>query len=170
MKTKIMELLAVLDEEAACYRDMQRVLGDEKASMSLSDRERFDQVQLEKEALVVNIQHAEKVRHRLIDHLGKAYQVNQSVLTVSKLGPFLPAPYNEKLLMRANRLRPLIADVQVKNEQNQQLIQHYLDLINGSLKLLTHLIYDHPVYQKPGSAHSAGGYAHRVGRFFCGTV
>jgi flagellar biosynthesis/type III secretory pathway chaperone len=45
MNVKIIELMDILDEEAACYRDMQRVLTEEQASISFSRKERFDQVQ-----------------------------------------------------------------------------------------------------------------------------
>ena len=60
MNVKIIELLDILDEEAACYRDMQRVLVDEETSISLSRKEPFDQVQNEKEMLVVKLQRLEE--------------------------------------------------------------------------------------------------------------
>lgn len=170
MNAKMIELLDILDEEAACYRDMKSILADEEESISLSRKERFDYVQLEKEALVVKIQQHEKKRQRLVDQFADAYPVDQSMMTVSKLAQYLPAPYNEKLLSRADRLRSRMAEVQVTNKHNQQLIHQYLDLIKGALKLLTGLIDDNSVYQKPGTAHPAIGYGRSGGRIFCGTV
>ncbi|MDX2454181.1 flagellar protein FlgN [Desulfosarcina sp.] len=170
MHAKIMKLLDILDEEAACYRDMKSVLSDEEASISLARKERFDRVQLEKESLLVKIQQYEKMRVSLVDQLADAYQVDEPIVTVSKLARYLSAPYYEKLLFRANRLRSRIVEVQLKNKHNQQLIRQYLELIKGALKLLNRLIYDNSVYQKPGTRHPAMGYRGSGGRIFCKTV
>lgn len=170
MKKKIIELLDILDEEAGCYRGMKSVLADEEKSISLSRKERFGHVQREKESLVDRIQHCEGMRKKLVDHLSGEYGADPSTVTVSKLGRYLPAPYNEKLQARANRLRSLIADVQMKNKRNQQLIHQYLDLVKGSLTLLARVMNDTSIYQKPGSGHRPGGYCIGGGRIFCGTV
>ncbi|MBC2711726.1 MAG: flagellar protein FlgN [Desulfosarcina sp.] len=170
MDVKIMALLAILDEEAVCYRTMKSVLADEEASISLSGKERFDQVQHEKESLVVKLQQLEEKRKQLVGQLSDATATNGRLMTVSELALFVKPPYNEKLLVRANRLRSIIGDVHKKNRRNQLLINQYLDLIKGSLKLLTHLIDDNSVYQKPGTGYPAIVYSSGGGRIFCGTV
>jgi flagellar biosynthesis/type III secretory pathway chaperone len=170
MNVKIVELLDVLDEEAACYRNMQRVLTDEEASISLSRKERFDQVQYEKELLVAKLQRLEEKRKMLVGRLSEAYQTDDNAMTISQLAHVVKAPTRHHLLACASRLRSIIGDVHEKNRHNQLMINQYLDLINGSLKLLTNLIEDNSVYQKPGTHQTSVGYQAGGGRFICGTV
>lgn len=170
MNVKIVELLDVLDEEAACYRDMQRVLIDEEASISFSRKEPFDQVQYEKELLVAKLQRLEEKRTMLVGRLSEAYRTDGKTMTISQLAHVVKPPTRQNLLDRASRLRSIIGDVHEKNRHNQLMINQYLDLINGSLKLLTDLIEDRSVYRKPGTHQTSVGYQTGGGRFICGTV
>ncbi len=170
MNVKINELLDILDEEAACYQEMQRVLTDEERSISFSRKERFDQVQHEKELLVVELQRHEEKREMLVGRLSEAYRTGCDAMTISQLAHVVEPPARQHLLDRANRLRSIIGDVHEKNRHNQLMINQYLDLINGSLKLLTHLIEDSSVYQKPGTHQPSVGYPTGGGRFICGSA
>lgn len=170
MNVKMYELLDILDQEAACYQGMQRVLTDEEASMSFAGKERFDQVQYEKGLLVAKLQGLEEKRMILVGRLSAAHRTDGSAMTISQLAQVINLPTRQQLLDRASRLRSIIGDVQEKNRRNQLMINQYLDLINGSLKLLTHLIEDRSVYQKPGTHQPSGGYPTGGGRFICGAV
>jgi flagellar biosynthesis/type III secretory pathway chaperone len=170
MNAKISPLLAILDEETICYRDMEKVLAAEEQSISFSTKERFDEVQLEKDALLLKLQHFEEKRKPMVERLSDELGTGGKPLTVSQLAQHVTPPYAEKLLSRANCLRSVIGNVQEKNRRNQLLINQYLDLINGSLKLLTHLFEDNSVYHKPGTHQSAVGYPYGGGRLICGTV
>ncbi len=170
MNVKIIELLDLLDEEAACYREMQRILVDEETSISLSRKEPFDQVQNEKEFLVVKLQRLEESRKMLIGQLSEAYLTNGKSITISQLANFVEQPIRRRLLDRASCLRSIIGDVHEKNRHNQLMINQYLDLIKGSLKLLTNLIEESSIYQKPGTHQTSVGYHAGGGRIICGTV
>ena len=170
MKVKIIELLDLLDEEAACYREMQRILVDEETSISLSRKEPFDQIQNEKEFLVVKLQRLEESRKILIGQLSEAYLTNGKSITISQLANFVEQPIRRRLVDRASCLRSIIGDVTEKNRHNQLMINQHLDLIKGSLKLLTSLIEDSSIYQKPGTHQTSVGYHAGGGRIICGTV
>ncbi len=170
MNVKMHELMEILDEEAACYQAMQRVLTDEAASMSFTGRERFDQVQDEKQLLVARLQRIEENRKMLVGRLSKAYRTDGSAMTISQLAHAVKPPTRQHLLDRASRLRSIVDGVHEKNRCNQLMISQYLDLINGSLKLLTQLIEDRSVYQKPGTHQPSVGYPTGGGRFICGSV
>jgi flagellar biosynthesis/type III secretory pathway chaperone len=170
MNENLSHLLQILDEETACYLEMQRILDAEESSMSLNKRAAFDRVQMEKEALLGRIQGQEKRRKKLVDALAATYRVNRDTVTVTQLAQAMSPPDDERLLSRATHLRACIKTVQLKNSQNRQLIRHYLDLITGGLRLLTHQIEDNAIYHKPGAGHPALGYARGRGRLFCGTV
>ena len=170
MNATIIELLELLDEEAACYRDMQRVLADEATSISLSRKEPFDQLQHAKELLVVKLQRLEENRNMLVDRLSEMCQRDDQSMTISQLAHLVEPPTRQHLLDRASRLRTIIADVREKNRHNQLMINHYLNLIKGSLKLLTNLFEDSSVYQKPGTHQTSVGFQNGGGRFICGSV
>jgi flagellar biosynthesis/type III secretory pathway chaperone len=170
LNSKISQLMALLDDEADCYRQMQEVLDAEKESVSLSKRERFDHVEQGKESLVARIQAYENQRTALVEQLAAAYRVDAPLVTVRLLARYLAAPDGANLLARADRLRNLVADVQAKNRHNQNLIRLYLKLIKGSLNLLMPTTDDPAVYAKPGSARPAVGYLSSGGRIFCGSV
>jgi len=170
MQATIRKLLTTLDEEADSYRDMNTVLADEEKSISLSNKDRFDQVQLEKDHLVHVLQPLEEKRKQLVDQLSDKYAAGGKRMSVSRLAQYVQPPYDQQLLSRADVLRSIIGEVQEKNRRNRMLINHHLELIKGSLKLLTNLIEDNSVYQKPGTHQPAAGYPRGGGRVICGTV
>lgn len=170
MNTKIMALMAVLDEETDCYLAMSTVLEDEHASISLSTKQDFDDVQYAKESLVAKLQRLEKKRKRMVERLCETCPTETKPKTVSQLARFVQPPHSEQLLACAHRLRSTIGDVQEKNRNNQLRINQYLDLVSGSLKLLSDLIDGSPVYRKPGTQQSAVAFQGSGGRFIRGTV
>ena len=170
MNVKIRKLMAILDAETACYREMQRVLTEEQTSISFSSNERFDDVQSEKESLVVDLKKLEEKRKTLVGQLSAGYATEGQSMTISQLAHFVEPPIRSKLLARAGVLRSIIGDVQAKNRHNQRMINQSLDLIKGSLKLLTRLMEDSAVYQKPGTHKSAVGYQIGGGRLIRGTA
>ena len=170
MKPNIDELLDVLKKEADCYRKMQRVLADEENAIGLTGRGRFERVQQEKEALVVRIGKLEGFRRQLVDQLTPSWMDSEKPITVSNLAGMLDPPDNQKLLDSAKSLRVLIGDVQAQNRRNQQLIDQYLSLVKGSLRLLTNLMDSGPTYRKPGSRQPVGGRRPGAGRLIRGSV
>jgi flagellar biosynthesis/type III secretory pathway chaperone len=170
MIKKIEELLAILDQEKQCYRSMQAVLEDEAASLGLTDRERFDQIQGKKEALVEAIKQLEEKRRQLVDRLTQTCTDRQDAITVRQLAAFFDPPYKGKLISSANELRSLMRGVQNKNGENQSLVRQYLKLINGSLKMLTNIFDGSPVYCKSGEQPSASARSTGAGRVIRGTV
>ena len=174
MDRKMIQLLATIDDEAKCYQEMKSVLADEQASLSLGRNERFDRVQLRKEALMAELQRHEKKRKELIDCLAEAHLPDGSKptasLTISNLARHLPASEKEDLLSRADRLRSCLLEVQSINKNNQQLIRHYRDLAGSALRLLAGLMDDDSIYQKPGSAYPGLGYGRNGGRIISGAA
>ncbi len=169
MNTKIVQLLAVLKQELTCYREMKTVLSDEETSISLAAREGFDQVQVEKESLVVRLQRHEEARMQLVGHLSARCAPDGKPMTVCQLARCVNPPYDQQLLDCADRLRATIGEVQETNRRNQLLINQFLGLVKGSLKMLTDLIEGSPVYTKPGT-HQSAGFRSGGGRFIRGTV
>ncbi len=170
MQPKLSELLLILETETQCYQTMKVVLTDEAQSIGLTGRRRFERIQQEKEALVAKLKRLEGRRRRLVDRLAPADRRPETPLTVSQLARRIDPPGRQQLLDQANRLRQLIGEVQTSNRRNQRLIGHQLDLVNGSLRLLTNLMDSSPVYPKPGTPSPATGPRSGAGRIIRGSV
>ncbi len=170
MHALLTTVLRILDQEIACYQEMKQLLADEAAAMSLSKRASFDAIEVKKEALVTRLQDYERRRTDLVSELTMALGMGGAMATVTQLTAALPAPQRGQLQARAQSLRALMAAVQLKNRQNRQLIGHYLDLIKGSLTLLTQGIADTSVYHKPGTRPASTGYGGSGGWVLRSTV
>ena len=170
MKPNINELLDILEREIDCYGQMQTVLTDEEQAIGLTGRSRFDRVQQEKETLVARIGGLERLRRQIVDRLAAALPGLDRSVSVSQLAGRLDPPDDRRLLVQAERLRALIKDVQVHNRRNQRLIDQYLRLVKGSLRLLTNLMDSEPTYQKPGARQPLAGCRPGAGRFIRGSV
>lgn len=168
MQRPLKELLTMLDDETACYGGLEKVLVDEKDSISLLEKERFEKIQSLKEGLVQKLQQYEKRRKGLVDRLAGAHGQKDSTMTVRQLASLLSSPEKKALMARADQLRSIIGVVQKKNRQNQLLIHQYLDLIKNSLKLLTHQVGNTAIYQKAGTFESFAGYRSGGGRIIRG--
>jgi len=170
MKPKMDELLDILEKETGCYRKMQTVLADEEEAIGLTGRDRFERVQLEKETLVARIGKLEGLRRRLADQLAPSRMESKQPITVSELAGMLGPPDNQRLLDSAKNLRSLIGVVQAKNRRNQVLMDQYLSLVSGSLRLLTNLMDSNPTYTKPGVRQPVTGRRPGAGRFIRGSA
>lgn len=164
MRKTFKNLLDVLDEETACYAEMDNLLTDENASISLSGRERFDHIQSLKEGLLEKLCQHEKERKRLVWGLAGAGGQESSSLTVRQLASLLPPPEGTLLMSRAEQLRSIIGAVQKKNRRSQALMRQYRDLIENSLTLLNHHTGNNAIYQKTGAVASFSGYGSGGGR------
>ena len=171
MPTQIQALIEVLDAEAACYRKMQTVLSDEAAAISLSRKTNFDRVQAEKESLVVKLQRLETRRKLMVDQLSRQYAVDgHPPVTVRQIARYVDPDDGRALLERADRLRAIIGDVHTQNKRNKRMINQNLQLIKGSLTLLSQLIDGSSVYPKPGARQPLFGLKSGGGRFIRGSV
>ena len=170
MQPNLSKLFHILEKEIDCYRRMQAVLSAEAQSIGLTGKDCFERIQPDKEGLLSQLKQLERGRRQIVKHLAASRGWQEKQLTVTQLAARLDPPDNQKLLNRANRLRELIKDVQTSNRNNQQLIGHYLNLVSGSLQLLTNLMESSPVYQKPGTHQPLTGRRPGAGRFICGSV
>ena len=163
-------LLVILNKETACYREMKTVLDEEADSISMMPKGRFDRIQNAKESLVLRLQRLEKKRQHLVDELGRTLTPLDPPTTVSQLASYVKSPYDSRLQTGATQLRTIMGTVQTQNRNNQLLINQYLGLIEGSIKLLSDLIDGSPIYHRPGTQPSSIGFQSGGGRILRGTI
>jgi hypothetical protein len=69
MDQTLNQLLAIMNDERAGYREMQAVLADERDAASLTGKDRLLAVGRRKQTLVRSIQEMEKRRQALVENL-----------------------------------------------------------------------------------------------------
>ncbi|PID40381.1 MAG: hypothetical protein CR984_03525 [Proteobacteria bacterium] len=166
MKTLAEQLKSILNAETECYEKMDRLLDNEKRALSLSRQADFDRIQHQKENLVGALQRLEKDRCRKAQDLAEALKMGTSNIRVSQLISRLDSPEGSELEECSQRLRQQIDKIRVKNRRNRQLIQHSLELMDESMRLLSGLISDSCVYAGPGNGSPVSGYNSGGGRLF----
>jgi len=170
MNAAIDELILILNEQIDCYGEMKSVLQDEARSIPLSNRQELDRTRSRKEALVARIKRLERKREESVRQLAASYGIVASLVKVSDLAAYLPAPHDRKLRSCADRLRPLIEEVRLKNGANRKMLQYYMEWVNSAMNLLTGLFDEPPVYQKPGIRLENSGYRSNSGRIIRGSI
>lgn len=170
MNAAIDELILILNKQTECYREMKAVLQDEARAIPLSNRQGLDRARLRKEKVVARIQRLERKREDSVRQLATALGIDASMVKVSDLAAYLPAPYDRKLRTCADVLRSLIEEVRLKNGANRKLLQYYMKWVNNALNLLTDLFDEQPVYRKPGIRLENSGYRSNSGRIIRGSI
>ena len=170
MNAAIDELILILNEQTECYREMKAVLQDEAQAIPLSNRRRLDRARLRKEKVVARIQRLERKRETSARQLATTYGVGASMVKVSDLAAYFPAPYDRKLRTCADGLRSLIEEVRLKNGANRKLLQYYMKWVNNALNLLTGIFDKQPVYRKPGIQLETSGYRSNSGRIIRSSI
>lgn len=170
MDPKIKKLFAMLDEETTAYLEMEQVLKDEGDSIFFSKKEQFDHVQERKDELVFRLHQLEETRKPLVEELSMTYGLANQKSTVRQLAKRFEPASGEQLTRCADRLRATLLRVQEKNSRNQKLIHHQLDLVRGSIKILTHITEDRAVYHNNGVPKPSTGYRSGGGRVIRGSM
>lgn len=138
-------------ESITVFRTLRGVLVEEKEGILSSDARRVDQANQLKEELVVRIRGLEEWRSTLWKEMGTCLRRDPASLTLSDL--LVVEPVGGSLEFRASlsTLSGLLSEVQKTNADIRCLILGTLELIRGSISLLTGLLNGHGVYQKTGT-------------------
>jgi flagellar biosynthesis/type III secretory pathway chaperone len=170
MNAGIEKLILILNEQIECYHEMKTVLQDEAKAIPLSNRQGLDRTRSRKEALVDRIKDLERKREESVRQLASAYGIDASMVKVSDLAAYIPAPHDRKLRSYADRLRALIEEIRLKNGANRKMLQYYMKWANNAMNLLTDLFDEQPIYRKPGIRLENNGYRSNSGKIIRGSI
>lgn len=145
------DLISLLLEEAAIYRQMSALLAEEREallSMAASD---LAEICARKETLALRVKALDESRKLLSDRLGRRFGIAPADLTVSTLCRLAPKPVAERLDAARKELRELALECKNLNEANSRAARRGVDLITSAVEFL--LADPDPagrVYQKKG--------------------
>jgi flagellar biosynthesis/type III secretory pathway chaperone len=161
MENMLIELIAVLENQAEHYRSLLNILMNEKKAVVSAKLDAVNAARTQKEAILSLIQTGDEKRKEVVekisDHLGCPLQD----LTLTQLAQRVEAPFSLKLIQCAADIYSQVQDIQHENEMNKSLITHSLKLIRSSINLIVQLVTPPPVYFRTGKMYQGE---------VCGTV
>lgn len=150
MELLLDSFLGLLEEGTVSYSALLSVLQKEKkAIVSLSFKE-SNEASKEKENILLKIRILEEQRLKIQEKLADSLGYPPQDLTMTKLSKMIPEPYSKRLKVCCSNLSALLQSILDVNSSNKVLIMHSLELVRGSLTLLSNLVCSNPVYYKSG--------------------
>ena len=160
------DFLDLLDGEAALYRALLSVLGDEKNAIMASDLVGLEKTGKEKEALFLKIRKTEDQRQIMVKELARSLRCSHHGLTVTKLAELVEAPYAVRFRKFCSDLLPLAKTIRDVNDGNKALLRHSVELVRSSFAFLNSLIAADAVYHSSGKMQQY----HQSGKVLSGSV
>ena len=161
MQKTLEKLQALVLQHIGRYQSLAGVLDEEQAALISMDIERIQQTAKTKETLVLKIKLLVPPLTQAILEAAAALGLAQEPLpTLSELAKAAPRPYSrdlEKAGLTLTRLKRVIAR---HNEANHAYVREALDLVSGSISILTRAL--HPAkgsYLPTGRSARASGYS-----------
>ncbi|HEN21210.1 MAG TPA: flagellar protein FlgN [Desulfobacteraceae bacterium] len=145
--------LDLMEEATIAYKDLLYVLQKERKAIVNSNFQESNEAGKEKENILLKIRIVEEQRQniqgKLADNLGYLPQD----LTMTKLSESVQDPYSKRLKACCSSLSALLQSILEINSGNKALIMHCLELVTGSLTLLSNLMSTNPVYYRSGAVY-----------------
>ena len=150
MELLLNDLLGLLEGEIGLYASMLLALQKEKKAIVDSNHEELNETSREKENLFLKIRILEEQRLSVLEKLARNLGQPAQDLTLNKLSQLVQEPQSTQLVDYHSTFLSLAQSIQEINLSNKALLTHSLDLVNGSLSLLSDLLSSSPVYYRTG--------------------
>ena len=166
MELLLNDLLGLLEGEIGLYASMLLALQKEKKAIVDSNHEELNETSREKENLFLKIRILEEQRLSVLEKLARNLGQPAQDLTLSKLSQLVQEPQSTQLVDCHSTFLSLAQSIQEINLSNKALLTHSLDLVKGSLSLLSDFLSSNPVYYRTGKMEAGG----QSGRLLSGKV
>jgi flagellar biosynthesis/type III secretory pathway chaperone len=150
MDSLLNKLLGLLEEETDLYRSLLSILQKEKKAVVATRIEELNEVSKEKESLLLKIRILEEQRLRVQGRLADSLGYKPQDLTLTKLSQLVEEPHSIRLKICYSNLLTLIPSIREINHSNKSLLTHSLELVRGSLTLLSNFVASNAVYYRTG--------------------
>ena len=166
MELLLNDLLGLLEGEIGLYASMLLALQKEKKAIVDSNHEELNETSREKENLFLKIRILEEQRLSVLEKLAQNLGQPAQDLTLNKLSQLVQEPQSTQLVGYHSKFLSLAQSIQEINLSNKALLTHSLDLVNGSLSLLSDLLSSSPVYYRTGKMEAGD----QSGRLLSGKI
>ncbi len=150
MENMLKKLIAVLEEQARLYRTLLDILHEEKKALVCARIHEVNAVRLKKDAILSRIHAGDDIRGNVIQQISEQLGCPPQGMTITQLAQRVEAPFSLSLIQCATDIFSLIEDIRSANDINKSLINHSLQLIRSSIRMLVQAITPSPVYFRSG--------------------
>lgn len=156
MEDLLHDLVALLSQEAAEYRQLLTLLEDEERALLAGESGRVVELTKRKETLALEIKVLEEARATLMGRLAAELTVPVESVTLTGLLDLAPADEVPSLRELRDELSDLTRRLFETNRRNGFLLERSLAHVRGALALLTSLVTQQPTYEPTGRLFGSG--------------
>ena len=156
MEDLLHDLVALLSQEAAEYRQLLTLLEDEERALLAGESGRVAELTKRKETLALELKVLEEARATLMSRLAAELAVPVESVTLTGLLDLAPASVVPSLRELRDELSDLTRRLFETNRRNGFLLERSLAHVRGALALLTSLVTQQPTYEPTGRLFGSG--------------
>ena len=150
MKPETRELIAILEQEQQLYESLLGRLQREKSIMLSSQVRQLTSLVEEKQALSAQLVKLEAQRRLVLNRIADEMNLPTQQVNLRMIARHADALAADRILKVRDALINVTRAVRLANEESRSLMQHCLELVQGSLSYLRQLISPPPVYGSSG--------------------
>lgn len=151
MDSSVVQLTQVLQKTESLYIQLLDIIDEEKIAAVAADPLQLTEVNARKQEIIQRLKTLDKELNHTIQNVAAALQIPKTNLKLSTVAAKAGPPHDTQIEALNVRLRPLIANVQIANEECRLLIDHCLRLVRSKLGYFQHWMRDTDVYAATGS-------------------
>lgn len=150
MNELVDKLIDLLQEEAAVFHALSRILEKEKSALLIADVTLLSEITKQKENEVLKFRHLEEKRETTVKLIAKRLGLNADVVSLPVIAEKMSKAYFKTLMNLSKNLESFFHSIKTMNQNNKKLVEHSLGLVKDSLALLDNLLSSSPVYHQNG--------------------
>jgi flagellar biosynthesis/type III secretory pathway chaperone len=152
-------LIKILEETERRYQQLLPVFQQEKKITLNSEPEKLAAIVEEKETLLAQLHKLDRHRHLLLHQMASVWAIPVNQLRLTLVADHLQEPDASRIRELGLSLKALVGRIKRSNEENRRLIQHCLDIVQGTLGFFHQMVLPKEVYGASGrmSLHQRNG-------------
>ena len=150
MEGILIKFITLIENEFSLYCTLLEIMQAEKEALVGSRIEELQERIKEKENLLLKIRILDEQRHKLLKKITNLLGDKGEGLTLTRLSELIDEPLAARLKNSSSKLLAVTQSIQELNDSNRSLLIHSIDLVKGSLNLLTNVVASNQVYQRDG--------------------
>lgn len=148
MKTKLAELIQILEKEASLYEELCRLTQEEQEVVIEGNLKKLDNIVRQQEGLFLYLRNYERARHRLVGSLGQILSLPERV-TLSRLAKAVDEPYRAQLENLQKTIIGRLNKISKSNKNNVSLLEYSIKIIDEYFRFLAG-VEKLPIYTSRG--------------------
>ena len=160
------QLISGIRLETKLYQLVLATVDKEKDAAIQSDLKSLNASRIEKEDLQYKIQRADEQRCLIVRKMSEKLEYPYQNFTLTKIAQIVDEPFANQLKQASAELKTVLNTLREANRRNKLLLEHSLELVRGSINLLSGLMGSNKVYYRTGDVRTQPP----AGKCICGEI